>query len=810
MPASPSSRGKKAASSASSRSGKPGTAKKKPSLAAASSAPVSDHGGAALVIVESPAKAKTLKKILGDGYQIKASVGHIRDLPEKKLGVDIDKNFEPQYEVMPKKAEVVLELQTAARQAARIYLAADPDREGEAIAWHTAHLLAESMPQDRIQRVEFHEITQRAVLEAIQNPRPIDLHRVNAQQARRILDRLVGYKLSPLLWAKVTKGLSAGRVQSVAVRLVCEREAEIVAFLPVEYWTLHANLAPKPLATPPQAFRAELVKLRGEKVNLTNEADTNAVVDTLQQSAFTVSSVGDRESKRNPSPPFITSTLQREASSRFGYPVKKTMQIAQKLYEGLDLGPFGTVGLITYMRTDSTRISDEAQAEAKQYILSQFGAPYYPDTPRVYTKKGKNVQDAHEAIRPTAIHRTPEQVRPFLTDEQLKIYRVVWERFVSSQMASAQVTTRSVEVTAGPAVFRASHARVLFPGYLAVYEATESDDPDHADTSHQGQGVNISGNVLYQLNKGDDIACLQLDPKQHFTEPPPRYNEASLVKTMEELGIGRPSTYAATISTIQDRGYVVKQDRALAPTELGKTVNGLLVDHFKDIVDVHFTAQMENQLDEIAENHLPWQGVIRAFYEPFAQTLKQANTQMAKVQVVMEGENCPDCGKPMAIKNSRWGSQFLGCTGYPECKSTKPLTKDQKPAPPDRPSDEQCEKCGKPMVIRTGRFGEYLTCEDKACKNNKPLIVKTGVTCPTCHDHELIQRKSRQGRTFYGCQGYPACTFTLPNKPTGQACPECQSLLVEKILKRGTFHACSAKTCGFTREVDVAAAAAAG
>ncbi len=740
----------------------------------------------ALVIVESPAKAKTLKKILGSGFQIKASVGHIRDLPQKKLGVDVDNNFEPVYEVLSAKADIVKELQEAADRSDMVYLAADPDREGEAIAWHIAALL--NKPATQILRIEFHEITKKAILEAIEHPRQIDLSRVNAQQTRRILDRLVGYKLSPLLWKKVTKGLSAGRVQSVTVRLICEREEEIEAFVPEEYWTVAVDLAAKEKNGP--QLVANLSKVNNEKADLKNETDTNTVVQVLESSPYEVTAVNTRESKRKPVAPFITSTLQRDASTRFGYPVKKTMQVAQQLYEGVEVGAEGQVGLITYMRTDSTRIADEAQAEAKEYIVQHYGPDYYPETPNEYIKKGKkNVQDAHEAIRPTSVHRSPDVVKPYLKEDQYKVYKMIWDRFVASQMAPAQIKTKTVEITCKNCLLKASQSQIVFKGYMAVYRSEEDD-------AEQDTGA------IPELNKGDALHLIKVNPKQHFTEPPPRYNEASLVKTLEELGIGRPSTYAPTIATVQDRGYVIKEEKNLKPTELGKTVNKLLVEHFKDIVDVNFTAQLETKLDDIAEDSLPWQGVIREFYEPFEATLKKAANEMEKVQVLIDGEVCPECGKPMALKTSRWGSQFLGCTGYPECKTTKPLTKDMKPVPEDKPTEERCEKCGGEMVIKYGRFGEYLKCVDEACKATRPLVSKTGVQCPKCEKGEIVQKKSKRGKIFYGCNRYPDCDQAFWQKPLSEKCPECSSLLTEKVLKKGTFHACSNKECGYTKEVE--------
>lgn len=741
--------------------------------------------GKNLVIVESPAKAKTIKKILGSNYQIKASVGHIRDLPQKKLGVDVKKNYEPSYEIMAGKEKIVNELSEAANQADNVFLAPDPDREGEAIAWHIASIL--DKPKESIFRIEFNEITKSAILEAVKSPRAIDMNKVNAQQARRILDRLVGYKISPLLWQKVGKGLSAGRVQSVAVRLICDREKEIEAFIAEEYWTISAELAKIKSSN---FFIAELTKFNGEKIEINNGEEASKIVEILTKESvdFKVTKVSNRESKRNPQAPFITSSLQREASSRLGYSVKKTMQVAQKLYEGIDMGSSGPVGLITYMRTDSTRISDEARDAAKEYIINHYGKNYYPDNPRVYLKKGKNTQDAHEAVRPTYIEKSPESIRQYLTPEQHKLYKLIWDRFIASQMESAQVKTTSVEIEAEKYTFRAGTSKIVFDGFLIVYD-------DREDTEKTS--------AIPDLAKGDSLKLKKIDPKQHFTQPPPRFSEASLVKVMEELGIGRPSTYAPTIATIQDRGYVIKEEKSLVPTTLGKTVNELLVKHFSDIVDTGFTSDMETKLDDIAENSVVWREVIGNFYEPFKETLKKAKTEMEKVQILSE-YNCENCGKPMAIKTSRWGSQFLGCSGYPECKTTMPLTKDQKPVPEDRPSDELCEKCGSPMLIKYGRYGEYLACTNDECKNRKKLVKKTGIKCPqeNC-EGEIIQKKSRYGKFFYGCNRYPDCNFALWNEPTGGRCPECNSMLVNKVLKKGNKIACSSKECKYEQEGEV-------
>lgn len=735
-----------------------------------------------LVIVESPAKAKTIKKILGDSYTIKASVGHIRDLPQKSFGVDVNNNFEPEYEILENKKKVVDELNQAASYCDEIFLAPDPDREGEAIAWHISHILAK--PKKKVFRIQFNEITKVAIKEAVNNPRPIDMNKVNAQQTRRILDRLVGYKISPLLWKKVGKGLSAGRVQSVAVKIICDREAEIEAFVPQEYWKINTDLSKlKSLAS----FNAELSKIDGGKAEVTNGGQAEEIVNTLNNADYKVAKVSTRNSQRKPQPPFITSTLQRESSNRLGYAVKRTMQLAQNLYEGIELGSDGHVGLITYMRTDSTRISDEARDSAKEFIVNHYGEKYYPEEPRVYTKKGKNVQDAHEAIRPTYVERTPESVREYLSNEQFRLYQLIWNRFIASQMQSADVQTVAVEIEADKYTLRSSSSKVTFDGFLIVYDDREEE---------------VKNNVIPELAKDDKLKLIKVNSSQHFTQPPARYSEATLVKALEEQGVGRPSTYAPTIATIQDRGYVIKEEKSLVPTPLGRAVNDLLVKHFPDIVDSAFTANMENNLDEIESDKVDWRAILGEFYDPFMQVLKKAENEMEKV-VILTDNDCPECGKKMAIKTSRFGSQFLGCTGYPECKGTMPLTKDMKPVAEDRPSEEKCEKCNSAMVIRQGPFGDYLACTNEECKNKKKFIKKTGIKCPQkgCQG-ELIERKSRYGKVFYGCSAYPECKFALWNEPHGENCPECKSMLVNKYLKKGNKVACSNKECSYERPME--------
>jgi DNA topoisomerase-1 len=738
-----------------------------------------------LVIVESPAKAKTISKILGKNFVVKASAGHIRDLPQKEIGVDIDKNFAPKYVIIPKKEDVVRELQGAARDAEHIYLAPDPDREGEAIAWHLAQIL--EIPVERLQRIEFHEITSQAVQNAVAHPRTIDINRVDAQQARRILDRLVGYKLSPLLWKKVQRGLSAGRVQSVAVRLLCDREKEIQAFVSEEYWTIHGQFRQATEGAAP--FVADLVRWAGKKPELGDEAAARAVVTALAGAECTVESVKTRERSRDPQPPFITSTLQREAASALNLTVKRTMAIAQQLYEGIDLDEEGPVGLITYMRTDSTRVAEEAQEATREFILASYGRDYYPARRRQYGAR-KGAQDAHECIRPTDVNRTPDRVKKSLTPDQYKLYRLIWQRFVASQMAASTIETRTVEIGArlngrrSDGLFRLSTSRVLFDGYTRVYEeAREEGAPEEGEAS--------SAPVL---EEGEKLVLLAVEPRQHFTQPPPRFSEATLVKALEEQGIGRPSTYAPTIGTIQERGYVQKEGRTLIPTDLGMKVNEQLVHHFPSIVDTEFTAQMEAKLDEVEKGSQTWTKLLDDFYQPFLETLKAANEEMKRVVIVTD-YLCEQCGRPLLSRYGRFGN-FLGCSGYPDCNFTHQLTRDNKPVPKDRPAvGIACRYCAhEPLTIKYGPYGEYLKCAN--CGKNQPK--STGVTCPKCHQGSIVEKRSRMGKTFYGCDRYPDCDFVLWSRPLDKpACPECGSILVHKPRKRGDdLVACS--QCKFT------------
>lgn len=758
------------------------TKEKKETKAKTATKKSAEKEGKALVIVESPAKSKTIKKILGDNYTIEASFGHIRDFPKNVLGFDVTKNFEPSFVVIPEKKKVVDKLNEIAKKCAKVYLASDPDREGEAIAWHVRQVL--KVDDDKIQRIEFNEITPKAVKYAVEHPREIDIDRVKAQQTRQILDRLVGYKISPVLWEKLRNNhLSAGRVQSVALRMICEREDEIEAFKPVEYWTISAELQ-KENAT----FEAELQKYLDKKIELKNEDDSNKAVEYLNDKStkFIVDKISKRETTRKPSPPFITSTLQREASSKLGYGVAKTMQIAQKLYEGIELGSDGAVGLITYMRTDSVRISDDAQVAAKEFIVENYGEKYYPETPNDYVKAGKkNVQDAHEAIRPSYPSRTPQSIKSYLTSEQYRLYKLIWDRFMSSQMQNASIANTSIDIKAGDYTFKAGTSSIIFDGFLKLY----SEEDDDAKKS------------IPEMKKGDVLKRNKINPKQHFTQPPPRYSEASLVKALEEHGIGRPSTYAPIITKIQTKGYVEKIEKALAPTLLGRTVSKQLVEHFKEVMDYDFTAGMENQLDEIADKKAKSEKVLKDFYDPFVKIVAAAKQNMERINIESDIK-CPNCGKPMVVRTSRFGSQFLGCSGYPECKTMMPLNATQESAQQEpEVCEEKCEKCGSDMIYKVGPYGKYMECTNADCKNRKRVVISTGVKCPKCGG-EIVQRKSKYGKIFYGCNKYPDCDFVLWNEPTGDVCPDCGSLLVKKVLKKGTFIECSSKTCKYSKELE--------
>jgi DNA topoisomerase I len=686
-----------------------------------------------LVIVESPAKARTIERYLGRNYTVKASMGHVRDLPKSKMGVDIDNDFEPSYLVPRDKSKVVKDLRESVQKAKEVLLATDPDREGEAIAWH---LIEAAQAGDKpVHRIVFHEITSNAVNEALENPRDIDMRLVEAQQARRVLDRLVGYEISPILWKKVKRGLSAGRVQSVALRLIVEREDEIRKFVSEEYWTIDAELLQRKSdnGTEPDPFLASLHHVNGEKPKLSDEASTMAIVNDLEGAEYSVAEVRVKETQRRPSPPFITSTLQQEASRKLRFGVRRTMQIAQELYEGVDLGSEGTTGLITYMRTDSTNVASSAQRRTREVIEQRFGKEYVPEKPPVYTRRSKGAQEAHEAVRPTDPARTPESIRQHLSQPQYRLYRLIWQRFVASQMRNAIFDSTSVDIDAGkpgrdkPYLFRATGSVIKFPGFVAIYR--EGRDDDTID--------DMDRDALPELTDGEPLDLSKLVPEQHFTQPPPRYSEATLVKALEEQGIGRPSTYAPTIATLQARYYIVTEDRRLVPTELGEVVNELLVKHFPSIVDVEFTSRMEEELDDIAAGEREWVPIIREFYHPFHETVEQAEANMERVKIR------------------------------------------------DEPTDELCEKCGRPMVIKLGRFGRFMACSGfPECRNSKPLLTKIGVTCPTCGEGDIVERRSKKGRIFYGCSRFPECDFVAWNKPVDRRCPECNDILVE-VGRRG-------------------------
>lgn len=682
---------------------------------------------ATLVIVESAAKAKTLSKFLGKNYRVKASVGHVRDLPKSKLGIDVENGYDPQYITIRGKGDLLKDLRSESRKAKRVLLATDPDREGEAIAWHLQYLM--KIPEDSRCRVEFHEITKEAVTKAIKQSRTVDRDRVDAQQARRVLDRLVGYNLSPLLWAKVKKGLSAGRVQSVTVKIICDREREINAFIPQEYWTIEAELADGSRA----AFKARLVSYRKEKFEAHSEAEKDRVLAELEKAVFTVIRLEKKEKRRKPSPPFITSTLQQEGARKLNFFAKRTMKVAQELYEGLEIGGEGTQGLISYIRTDSTRVSQIAQAETLDFIERHYGRDFVPTTPNEY-KSRKSAQDAHEAIRPTSVWRTPESIKDYLSRDQYRLYKLIWDRFVASQMAAAVYEQMTMDISAGDYEFRASSSQVRFPGYKKAY-----DDGDEEQDR----------NPLPFLEAGTRLKVKSLDGEQHFTQPPPRFTEASLVKFLEEKNIGRPSTYAPTIDTILKRNYVERRNRQFVPTELGFIVVDMLKDNFSKILDIDFTAWMEDELDLVEEGKMAWKKVVGEFYQPFAVEVEKASAGLEKIEIKDEeaGRPCPQCDRPLLIKHGRFG-KFIACSGFPECRYTESINME---------INVPCPRCGQPVV----------------------------------------QLKSRKGRIYYGCKSYPACEFRSWNRPTGQKCPECGDALVEKTSRGQITVSCQNAACKY-------------
>ncbi|PYQ13249.1 MAG: type I DNA topoisomerase [Acidobacteria bacterium] len=822
-----------------------------------------------LVIVESPAKAKTINKYLGRDFQVKASMGHVRDLPKKTLGVDVKKGFQAEYEVLPTRKKVVEELKSAAGDAAAIYLAADPDREGEAICWHLAEVLG-SRARRKVRRVVFNEITKRAIEQAFDNPGDLDERKVDAQQARRILDRLVGYKVSPILWEKVRRGLSAGRVQSVALRLICDRERAIRAFVPEEYWTVVAHLA----AGQPPVFPANLVKKHGKNVEIGNEEQARAIRSELERAAFRVAKVTARERKRNPIPPFTTSKLQQEAFKKLRFSVKKTMQVAQRLYEGVELGEDGSLGLITYMRTDSFRVSGEALSAVRDRIAATYGEEYLPEKPTFYRSK-KDAQDAHEAIRPTYLDRDPDSIRRFLSKDEYALYKLIWNRFVASQMKPAVYDETIVEIEAGPYLLRAKGSTLKFKGFLAVYEESPDErveqkpsagDAGKADAGEaeasEGSAAPEPALQLPPLAEGDALTLKKLDTDQHFTEPPPRFSEASLVKELEENGIGRPSTYASIIATIEARDYMEKREAKLYPTELGFLVTDLLVEHFQDIMNVEYTAAMEAELDEIEEGKDNLLNTLNQFWKKFEKDLKKASKEMKDVKAMEEktDEVCDKCGSPMVIKWGRYG-RFLACSAYPECKNTRQLAGGEGEGTPElhedvakevcpvdpahgamvlkkgrygpflacpnypeckatkrlvrgaegklrvealQPIDEKCPECGKPLMWRRGRFGPFVACSDYPnCKYIKKKEAREiGLLCPECGEGQVVERKGRWGRSFYGCRRYPECKFTAYHLPIAEPCPDCGRpyLLAKETKKEGKVIYCGNEACHYKRE----------
>jgi len=711
-----------------------------------------------LLIVESPSKARTIKKYLGKDFQVLASVGHIKDLPEKELGIDIQKDFKPKYVTIKGKTKIIQQLKSAAQSAEKVFLAPDPDREGEAIAWHIANSL--KVPDNQILRVLFNEITYSGIQYGIKHPRKIDISLVNAQQARRVVDRLVGYQVSPFLWKTLYRGLSAGRVQSVALRIICEREAKIEAFVPREYWDLSAALE----TGRGEKFTAKCIKINNKKPDIPNRDEVEKHLEALKNAVFTVKAIEEKEVAKSPSPPFITSTLQQDATKRFRFPPAKTMKIAQQLYEGIDIGG-DLVGLITYMRTDSVRISKEAIGGIREYIGRQYGAEYLPPNPRYFKTKKKNVQDAHEGIRPTRFDLAPETIDQYLSPDQKKVYRLIWNRFASCQMAAARYKQRNVDVIAGNYLFRASSNDLVFDGYLRAWreEARENESPKLPQDIAQGEKLNL----------------LKLNPAQKFTEPPVRFSEGTLIKELDSLGIGRPSTYASIVSTILTRKYVERVKGFLQPTELGRTVNTLLTDNMPEIFNIKFTAQMEEELDNIEGNKKDWLAVIREFYEPFEKSLSKLEEKKKEIKSNLQevtDEKCELCGRPMVIKWSRNG-KFLACSGFPECRNTRPLEEDHRAA--ELP-DKTCPNCGGQMIVKQGRYGKFWACSNyPKCKTTAPFTLNIDCPEPDC-DGKLVEKKTGRGKTFYGCSNYPNCKFATWNEPLARTCSNCGYGILER------------------------------
>jgi DNA topoisomerase-1 len=753
--------------------------------------------GKSLLIVESPTKVNTLKKIVGKDFIIKASVGHLKDLPKKKLGVDVDNDFAPEYITIRGKGKILQELKTAAKKCDMIYLAPDPDREGEAIAHHIGNEVAR-FTKGKIVRVTFNEITKKAVLEAIKNPTELNNNRVNAQQARRILDRLVGYKISPILWKKVHRGLSAGRVQSVALRIVCEREREILAFEPREYWSITLELEG---SEKPQ-FQAKLFKIDGDKAEVANKAEADEILKGLEGAKPVLEDIVKKERKRNPSAPFITSTLQQEASRKLNFSPKKTMMLAQRLYEGIAMGRKGTVGLITYMRTDSVKLSDQALEEVRAFIPERYGKEFLPGTPNLYKSK-KSAQEAHEAIRPTDVLLEPSTIKESLEKDMFRLYQLIWSRFVSCQMVPAVLDTTQFDVKMGKFLFRSNGSILKFAGFMKVYVESQDDE--------KGDAVQSSGKaddrLLPALKKGEELKVQEVLPEQHFTQPPARFSEAMLVKELEDKGVGRPSTYAATISVIKDRDYIQNVDRRLQPVELGFMINDLLVENFPDIMTTEFTSKMEEQLDDIEAGKLEWVDALRSFYTPFKADLEKAEEKMKdfKAEVEETDEVCEKCDQPMIIKWGRFG-KFMACTGYPECKNTKDLggKGDSEDGAKDDEVEGNCDKCESPLIMKRGRFGKFIACSNyPECKFTKPIGL--GISCPeeAC-EGEIAARRSKKGRTFYGCTKYPDCKFTSWDKPVAEACPECKNPFLIEKWKKNEDPSTLCPSCGY-KKTDAAA-----
>lgn len=744
-----------------------------------------------LVIIESPHKAPVIKNFLGKGYKVVSSVGHVRDLPKSKFGVDIENDFEPQYINIRGRGELINSLKKEAKAADLVLLATDPDREGEAISWHLKNAL--NLPDEKVKRVTFNTLIKSVVKDGIKNPRQIDMNLVDSQQARRVLDRIVGYKISPLFWKNIRSGLSAGRVQSVATRLIVEREKEIRAFIPSEYWNLSAALE----NLKAEGFNAKFYGKNGKKVELKTKDETDEVINSVKNSPFKVNSITKALKHKKPSPPYNTSSLQQDANRKLGFQSQRTMKVAQELYEGMSLGTMGTQGLITYMRTDSLRVADDIRAVAKDLILEKYGENYYPETPNIYKSKASS-QDAHEAIRPADVNITPDMVKAKLSTDQFKLYKLIWDRFVASQMAPAQYDTVTADIVSAGYNFRAGGYTIKFPGYLAVMRDDSSFDEQSEDGMSKGK--------LPELKEGETLKLNELKPEQKFTQPPSRYTEASLVKVFEELGIARPSTYAQTISTIITRGYVKREAKTLYPTELGELTTEMMIKTFPDIVDYDFTAKMEEDLDKIAEGKESYLNVVRSFYGPFEKSLKEAEKTLGTIdkEALNKPEEtdltCDNCGATMVVKNGRYG-KFAACPNYPKCKSIKPLNSPEKDGEKSETviADEKCELCGKDMVLKSSRYGKFYACTGyPECKNTRAIVRDTGAKCPEC-GKRLIVKQGKARSTFYSCEGYPECKFSTWDRPMPEKCPNCGGLLLKSVKKKQIY--CHNTECGYNTPI---------